>query len=157
MRQDAKRGSVAMRMMMTMAAMMQLLTSSAAKTVAARSASRAREDHLKLTIVPDSEKEGVMNEEEKEGDARSRSQLGAWRIDVVKSWCVQSGNWLAPRVVRAPSQEQGELWRLTPKYSRIEIPGQIWSSVLAERSPIPPFNLASPGQLSQLCLTPHSV
>src|SRR5690606_30638471 len=54
----------------------------------------AREDHLKLTIVPDSEKEGVMNEEEKEGDARSRSQLGAWRIDVVKSWCVQSGNWL---------------------------------------------------------------
>jgi hypothetical protein len=54
-----------------------------------------------------------MNEEEKEGDARSKSQLGAWRIDVVKSWCVQSGNWLAPRVVRA--QEQGELWRAIPQ------------------------------------------
>ncbi len=30
-------------------------TSSAAKAVATRKASRAREDHLKLTIVPDSE------------------------------------------------------------------------------------------------------
>jgi hypothetical protein len=113
MRRDAKRGSVAMGMMMTMTMMVRLLTSSAAKTVAARSASRAREDHLKLTIVPDSEKEGVMNEEEKEGDVRSKSQLGAWRIDVVKSWCVQSGNWLAPRVVRAP-RTGGAVARHTP-------------------------------------------
>jgi hypothetical protein len=78
-----------------------------------------------------------MNEEEKEGDARSKSQLGAWRIDVVKSWCVQSGNWLAPRVVRAP--RTGGAVAPYPKYSRIEIPGQIWSLVLAERSRIHPL------------------
>ncbi len=80
-------------------------TSSAAKTVAARRASRAREDHLKLTIVPDSEGErGGDDEEEKKGkggeslefwrrkgSSKSRLKLGGIAWNVVAS--VQSGNW----------------------------------------------------------------
>lgn len=113
----AKKGVVAM--------MQRQLTSSAAKAVAARRASRAREDHLKLTIVPDSEEKGGDDDGEKQRRAdassgeRSGSRLELGGIDVVKTWCVQSGNWTsAPaRVVRAQASRG---WcGAYPKYSHI--------------------------------------
>jgi hypothetical protein len=89
-----------------------------------------------------------MNEEEKEGDARSKSQLGAWRIDVVKSWCVQSGNWLAPRVVRA--QEQGELWRAIPQIFTYRDTGADLEFGLGVEESDSPFRLASPAPTAEL-------
>lgn len=71
------------------------LTSSWAKTVATRRASRAREDHLKLTIVPESKTGagGLMKE-------RKGEWLGVWKIPT-RAWIrLQSGK-TGVRVVRA--------------------------------------------------------